>query len=315
MGKTIEITRYTPDKAAEWNDFVAHSKNGTFLLDRRYMDYHADRFADHSLMFYRDHELYGVLPANQEGSTLHSHQGLTYGGLVMGDSATVEATAQCFSLLNGYLKEQGIESVVYKAIPWIYHRQPSEEDLYALVNVVHAHLLVRHVSSTINLTTPIRWRRDHRYGAGKSLAGGVIVNSSDDYEAFWKVLSDNLQQKYGAHPVHTLQEIRLLHSLFPHHIRLYTATADGAVIGGTVLYLCGATVHAQYISASPEGKRRHAIDAIFSHILSQEVNGARFFDFGKSSDGNGEELNATLVSQKEGYGARAICYDWYQWHL
>ena len=315
MGKTIEIVRYTPEKASEWNEFVASSKNGTFLFDRQYMDYHSDRFADHSLMFYREHELYALLPANQKEGMLMTHQGLTYGGLVMGESATVEEIGQCFSLLNNYLKANAFKTVVYKAIPWIYHRQPAEEDLYALVQVAHAHLSVRHVSSAIYLPSPIRWRRDHRYGAGKSVSGGVVVQRSDDYESFWTILSDNLYQKYGATPVHTLEEMRLLHSRFPDHIRLYTATSDGIVIGGTVLYLCGHTAHAQYISASPEGKRRHAIDAIFDHVLHHELKGFRYFDFGKSSNGDGEDLNATLVSQKEGYGARAICYDWYQWQL
>ena len=50
----FEIVRYTADKAKEWNQFVAESKNGTFLFDRHYMDYHSDRFQDYSLMFYRD---------------------------------------------------------------------------------------------------------------------------------------------------------------------------------------------------------------------------------------------------------------------
>ena len=35
-----------------WNDFVARSKNGTFLLHRDFMDYHADRFFDCSLLIY-----------------------------------------------------------------------------------------------------------------------------------------------------------------------------------------------------------------------------------------------------------------------
>ena len=37
----FEIRRYSADKADEWNAFVATSKNGTFLFDRRYMDYHS----------------------------------------------------------------------------------------------------------------------------------------------------------------------------------------------------------------------------------------------------------------------------------
>ena len=54
----FEIRRYTADRADEWNQFVRASKNGTFLFDRRFMDYHSDRFRDHSLMVFRDHRLY-----------------------------------------------------------------------------------------------------------------------------------------------------------------------------------------------------------------------------------------------------------------
>ena len=41
------------------------SKNGTFLFLRAYMDYHSDRFHDHSLMFHNEKgKLIAVLPAN-----------------------------------------------------------------------------------------------------------------------------------------------------------------------------------------------------------------------------------------------------------
>lgn len=71
----FEIERYTADQKAIWNQFVLNSKNGTFLFDRNYMDYHSDRFEDYSLMIYR------------KGNFTHyySHQGLTYGGLIMSD--------------------------------------------------------------------------------------------------------------------------------------------------------------------------------------------------------------------------------------
>ena len=40
----FEIKRYEPSHEQAWNDFVARSKNGTFLFDRRFMDY-ASRIA------------------------------------------------------------------------------------------------------------------------------------------------------------------------------------------------------------------------------------------------------------------------------
>lgn len=311
----FEIKRYTPQDEKEWNQFVAHSKNGTFLLNRSYMDYHSHRFADHSLMFYNERGLYALLPANQDGEMLYSHQGLTYGGLIIDERAITSDVCTLFRELNTYLQRQQVTKMLYKAIPWIYHLQPSEEDLYALVNVCGAHLTVRHISSTISLEQPLHWRRDHRYGAKKAAAENIIVERSADFDAFWQVLDDNLWHKYGAKPVHTIEEIKLLRQRFPEHILLYTASKEGHVIGGTVLYDCGKVIHTQYISASPEGKRHHAIDAIFNHILTHEHWSATFFDFGKSSDGDGHELNASLVSQKEGYGGRGVCYDWYEWDV
>jgi hypothetical protein len=79
----MQVERYTPALQTLWDDFVRSSKNGTFLLERGYMDYHADRFADHSLLV-RDDEgtLLAVLPTNADGPRLASHGGLTYGGFI-----------------------------------------------------------------------------------------------------------------------------------------------------------------------------------------------------------------------------------------
>lgn len=47
------VELYTPERKKEWNIFIENAKNSTFLFDRNYMDYHADRFQDSSLMIYR----------------------------------------------------------------------------------------------------------------------------------------------------------------------------------------------------------------------------------------------------------------------
>lgn len=44
----LQIRKYTPADKAQWDKFVETSRNGTFLFRRDFMDYHADRFADHS---------------------------------------------------------------------------------------------------------------------------------------------------------------------------------------------------------------------------------------------------------------------------
>jgi hypothetical protein len=311
----FEVRRYTPDRAAEWNEFVARAKNGTFLFDRQYMDYHADRFEDYSLMFYRDGVLCALLPANESDATLYSHQGLTYGGLVMDYKLTAADTLQLFADLNSHLHRIGISRVVYKAIPWIYHQLPSEEDLYALTQVCGARLSVRELSTTIMLQRNIRWSRIRRRGVKRAEDAGVVVGVSQGFDAFWPVLEANLLTNHQVHPVHTVDEMKLLHSRFPKHIVLYTATLNGEVIGGVVMYLTPQVAHAQYSSATPEGKRLGVLDAIYERIMHQDMKDYPYFDFGKSTEDAGHILNEQLVFQKEGFGGRAVCYDTYEWNL
>lgn len=313
----FDIKRYTESDTKEWNEFLENSKQATFLFHRNYMDYHADRFDDHSLLFYRKNKLVALLPANQKDTTLHSHQGLTYGGLLTNKKATTTDVCNIFKSLADYLSSAGIETMVYKAIPHIYHRLPAEEDLYALTNICKASLLTRHVSSTLAAPHRPAFTESRKSGLRKAIRQHIFIRESNDLEAFWHILTNNLQRQYNALPVHTLSEIERLKALFPNNIRLFLAhNASGKPIGGTLIYESPCVVHTQYISASPEGKDNGAIDLLFSHLLHEVyANDARFFDFGKSSDGDGSLLNTSLIFQKEGFGARALCYDTYLWQI
>ena len=74
-----------------WDEFVARSRNATFLHYRDYMDYHSDRFHDHSLIFLSDKgKIVALLPANAAGEALYSHQGLTYGGMLVSMKSTAK---------------------------------------------------------------------------------------------------------------------------------------------------------------------------------------------------------------------------------
>ena len=87
----IEIKQYNLDDAAKWNELVTISKQGTFLFNRNYMDYHADRFADCSFLIMEKGRIAAALSANRKGDTLYSHQGLTYGGLLTTEGMTAKA--------------------------------------------------------------------------------------------------------------------------------------------------------------------------------------------------------------------------------
>lgn len=310
----FDIQRYTPNDRQAWNAFVAQSKQGTFLFDRGFMDYHGDRFTDHSLMVYRKSRLYALLPANEAGDTLWSHQGLTYGGLLTDRRATVAEVGEVFAAINDALRADHFSRVVYKAVPWIYHRIPADEDLYALVNTCGAHIVARHVSTTLS-SSRIGFEESRKSGIRKAVRAGVQVVESADYAAFWQILESNLQQRYGVSPVHTLDEMRLLKSRFPNFIRLFMAMQGDRALGGTVVFETPQVAHTQYISASAEGKASGALDVLFNHLINQRYAHVPYFDFGKSSNGDGHDLNRSLIFQKEGFGGRAVCYDWYEYNL
>ncbi len=311
----MEIRRYRREDKELWNSFVSKARNATFLFDRNYMDYHADRFDDNSFMFYHKGKLKAVLPANVAGDTLYSHQGLTYGGLLLDKKANVEDVLECFDSLNSWLRENGISKVIYKALPWIYQQYPSEEDLYALTWKCKAQLISRDISSSIVIDNKLKFAESRKSGIRKALSLNIEVGESNDVDGFWHVLEDNLGNRYNAKPVHTANEMKLLMSRFPNNIRLYVAKMNGEIVGGTLIYVTPQVVHTQYISASVEGKKHGALDLLFDYIINKVYANCRYFDFGKSTEQGGAYLNEPLIFQKEGFGGRGVCYDWYQWEL
>lgn len=311
----FEIIRYTAEKAAEWNQFVAQSKNGTFLFDRQYMDYHSDRFEDNSLMFYLEGRLYGVMPANRVGDVLYSHQGLTYGGLVMDAKTTAVHTVTLFAELNDYLRSQGFRQVFYKCIPWVYHQMAAEEDLYAIARTCDARLCERDLGTCIIQRTAIRWERIRRRALKRAQEAGLTVERSTDYAGFWQVLNDNLRMKYDSKPVHTLDEISLLASRFPENIVLYLAKQGNEILAGMVLYVSTQVARAQYSSATPLGKQLGAIDILYDRIICHDYAHLPYFEFGTSAEPDSNALLEPLIFQKEGFGGRGICFDRYEWKL
>ena len=311
----FDIRRYTEADKAAWDAFVAQSKNGTFLFFRDYMDYHSDRFEDHSLMFYRDGRLYGLMPANRKDDVFQTHAGLTYGGLIMDAKTTAAATVELFRELNDYLRAEGFRRVLYKCIPWMYHQLAAEEDLYAIARTCDARLQERDLGTVIIQRNAIRWERVRRRALKRAEEAGIIVERSNDIAGFWQVLCDNLRCTYDSKPVHTLAEMELLHSRFPDNIVLYTAKKDGVILAGILLYVSTQVARAQYSSATPEGKQLGAIDIMYDRIINDDYHHLPYFEFGTSAMADSNVINETLVFQKEGFGGRGICFDRYEWDL
>lgn len=306
----MEIKVYKPEYKENWDAFVDCSKNGTFLHYRDFIEYHGDRFDDYSLMFYIDGELVALMPGHITGKVYYSHQGLTYGGLIMSPQTTASNILNIFEYLTVTLRHQGIRQIVYKAIPHMYHRLPSEEDLYALFRY-NAVLSVRNISSTVLLPNELKYSDSRKNGLKKAEKNKLTVLKSDDLSDFWKILENNLSNKYDKTPVHSLAEISNLKEKFPNYIHLFaTVDSDNKMLGGCLVFEMENIVHAQYTAATDEGKNMGAIDILIDHII-KVYSHKTYFDYGTSTENNGLYLNESLIYQKEGFGARGTVYDIY----
>ena len=311
----FEIKRYTPQDKTIWDQYVSKARNATFLFYRDYMDYHSNRFHDCSLMFFKNGRLHSLLPAHSSDDTFFSHLGLTYGGLIMDINVTIAETCQLFECLNNYLRLKGFRHVQYKAIPWIYHQVPSEEDLYALFWKCGAKLSTRNVGTTIFIQQNLKWRRNHLRQLKKAYLNGITVQRGADIAEFWPVLEQHLWQRYQSKPVHSLAEMQLLQSRFPNNIIQYNAYKEGHIVGGITIYLSHNVVHAQYSSGNAEGMALGAMEIIYDKIMHEDYPNYAYLDLGSSTEQECSVINEGLISFKEGYGGRAVVYDTYEWTL
>lgn len=318
----MNIIQYTPVQAEEWDAFVRSSKNGTFLLERRFMDYHSDRFSDCSLMIYEDNQLVALFPANwvEEQGTIYSHQGLTYGGLLLTTDATERQT---LAIMQGiflwYIDYLQASRLVYKPIPYIYSECAAEEDLYALFRA-GAKLKTRGVSSVVTMRNPLKMRKLRMRGARKAIDNDLYIDrmSDDDWDTlaeYWQLLTAVLEECHAVRPVHTLEEMRLLMSRFPQQIKLYLVRVERRIVAGCVVFITRQVAHIQYIASGAEGKEKGALDLLFRHLINERFKQMSYIDFGISTEQGGQILNEGLIFQKEGFGARAVCYDSYEVEL
>lgn len=317
LTEQLSVVRYDESRMDEWNAFVKASKNGTFLFDRGYMDYHSDRFTDCSLLFYKHGRLLAMLPANwrQDEGTVQSHGGLTYGGLIVpADMIAVDALEVFSCAIDWMKRELGAHRWLYKPIPYIYSTLPAEEDLYALFRSGGT-LKERGVSSVIDCARKLPMRQSRKSGCVKARKAGIVIDSgnmTDDLEAFWNILAGILMEKHRKKPVHTVAELQLLHSRFPEQIKLYVAREGGNVVAGALIYDMGHVVHTQYLASSAEGKRNGALDLLLHNLITEVFAERTYFDFGVSTENGGGYLNEGLIFQKEGFGARSVVYDTYE---
>ena len=307
----MKVLKYEEKYKKSWNSFVEFSKNATFLFDRDFMEYHAERFEDCSLVVFNERGvLVALLPASVKDGVVTSHAGLTYGGVLVGNSISTEKVIQIFSAILIYLKASNNSKFVYKAIPHIYHNIPSEEDLYALFKHGFG-LIKRDVSSSFNLDyMRVKGKKINSYK--KALEHGFDLKEVSNADNVLDIVNVNLKLRYGVEAIHKSEEINLLKKSFKKNVVIYELLLENKVCGGAILFVDNGCVHAQYIATNEEAKKFRGLDYIIVALIDMYKHTARWFDYGISTEQGGHFLNVNLIKSKEGFNMAAVCYDTYE---
>ena len=313
----IKAIPYSASRQRQWDDFVVAAKNGVFLFQRGYMEYHAERFCDLSLMFFDGEKLLAIFPANIKENCCISHAGLTYGGVVCGLDMKTATMLKLFESLTAFLQSKGVSELIYKSVPHIYHRQAAEEDLYALFRC-GAVLQQRQVSSTILPSVRLPYSKGRKACVAKARRSNMQVqefSAPADIKNFWAMMEHGLREKRNIAPVHSADEMIYLKTRFPQNIRLFGVLINGEIAAGTIIYETDCVAHCQYIASTDEGRGVNATDFLMDSLIGEVYADKRYFDFGHSCQEGGNFLDEKLILNKESYGARAICYDCYRIQL
>lgn len=306
----IQIKRYTSQDKPEWNRFNQQAVNGSFLFDRNFMEYHKDRFEDHSLLFYSKGKLMALLPLHQKADSVASHLGLSFGGVIISEKVHTVFMLQLFEQLLVYLRNNLFKIFIYKPQPFIYSAKPAQDDLFALYQF-QARLHSRTILSVLDLANPISYSKLRKRCLKKALANNIEVKYSDnlpEYMQLVQIIYDAANLK----PTHTPEELQLLKENFPEQIKLLVAYLHDELLGGVIIFEHNQVVNLQYMATSPKGKQLHALDLVIYIIINKYQDQKKYVNFGTSQDNGPYGLNLNLLQNKISYGTHAVVQDTYQ---
>lgn len=307
----ITVKQYSND-VEKWDAFVHSANNGTIFHTHKFLNYHPkSRFVDHSLLFYKDEKLISVFPAaaiEKNGQRLLvSHPGASMGSLVVPEDLSFADAHDIVERLLNHARNEGFDTVQITQPPTIYSRRLSHYIDFAL-RTQGFQYLKREVSSVLFLENDMekvlnKFKPTHRTAVRKAERSRIIVHMSDDYQAFYSILSKNLSIRHNVTPTHTLDELLKLKNIYPQNIHLFGAFLEKRMVAGVVNFIANQNVVlAFYISHDETYQMYRPINLLFYKIFEWAIeNRYSIFDFGIFTIN--EKPNMGLARFKENFGA------------
>ena len=319
MAKEVTIIEYNDSYKEKWDKFVlSESVNGTFLQTRNFLDYHPKgRFKDNSLIFLNKTTIIAVLPAHiskdGEKKVFNSHQGSTFGGIVVGKKyCRIGYMDLIFEQFEKYMQDKLFNKVILKQTGKIYQKNASELiDYYLFLNgyidscEIGYYINYQNYGEEVINNFSASRRRDYRYSL-KNKFQFKELEKEKEIEEFFKVLCDNYN-KFGKNPVHSLDEILDFRFVrLRDNVRFYGVSYCDELIAGGMVFLFDRNVfHTQYLAVKQEKKDKFVNEFLYTNLIEiAKKEGFANLSFGTSTLDGGRVLNKSLAQFKEGFGTQ-----------
>lgn len=315
----IEVIRYSEQYRDKWEKFVLNnSTNGSFLMSRNFLDYHKDRFVDHSVLFIRGgSNIVGVCPAIEKVENgkkqFISHAGSTFGGIIVGkEYHNITNISGMVEALDEYLKNDGFSYALIKNPNEIFASENSNLIDYMFYHQGYQNYdelsFAVDFSKVPNDDIVMNFKSKTRNLYRTSLKNNLELKSlttKEEIADFYAILCKSLE-KYETKPVHSLDELyELYFDRLSNVIRFYGVYSEGKMISGSMVFIINNVFHTQYLAADPEYLYLKPMDFMDgSLIILAHDEGFKFFSFGISTEDHGHYLNENLAKFKEGFGTQ-----------
>lgn len=270
------------------------------------MEYHKDRFEDHSLILFKKEKPIALFPANLRENVWYSHQGLTFGSFILSKKNGAHEVNQLLLLVKEYAQTKGFTAIILKMIPVIYHEENAVELNYFAKK--QGNLIDMNLVLAIDYTKPLKIHKTKRKHYEKNKNIGFEIEETSNFKAFWnEVLQPKLQEKYKATPVHSLAEITKLQAQFPSNIIQYNIKLDGEILAGISIFKHKKVVKSQYGATTPKGESLRALEYLFMYLIEKfRAEEMHYFSMGTVDAAIEIGYNAGLLKQKEELGC--VCF-------
>lgn len=269
------------------------------MFQRDFMEYHQDRFQDHSILGYYKDELAVIIPAHRVERKIISHGGLSYGGIYFREDLKFLHQKEALVELENYLRSNNIETIDIKLDPYaeLSQRNNVASENWLLQNPHESSVQVNQLLIKNSLKLNERKRRN----INKAQKLNVQLEKSNDYKCYWNsLLVPTLTERHAATPVHTVEEISKLADLFKSNISLWLAkSTDGQIIAGAVTFNHGSVLHFQYFASSKQGRDSGALDFLVVKICEFETS--PYISLGTSTEKSA--INENLFQWKTEFGS------------